>query len=364
VRARRRICWILALLVVGSVLPAEAARRGAMRNRPGALPWRRLVVLGLTTFEVSRLVAASMPRGPGQYDPILPSAQAVIQRETTSVRPGAAVVPADLPRLPAVVALVTPASMNVPAPGTSRPATRRFASGEQMYQARRAALAAGAIYPRLPEEAAATPSRPGQPPTHEDWQALLAEEAAAMARTQGQQPLRVMLGDSLTTWFPPEWLPGDTLWLNQAISGDTSTGVLERLAVLSGTRPAVVYVMAGVNDVKTGVSDEQILANHRQIVRTLRQTHPAARVVVQSILPVQQERWPAISGTRIEHINEQLALIARAEGATYLDLHGSFVDGSGELRSELSTDGLHLGPEGYWLWRSALERLQVDTAAR
>lgn len=44
------------------------------------------------------------------------------------------------------------------------------------------------------------------------------------------------------------------------------------------------------------------------------------------------------------------AVAASHTNAVYLDFTPSFSDGSGNLRKELSKDGLHLNPEGYKLW--------------
>ena len=39
----------------------------------------------------------------------------------------------------------------------------------------------------------------------------------------------------------------------------------------------------------------------------------------------------------------------------YLNLHPLFTDQQGNLRSNFTTDGLHLSPPGYLVWRTALQ---------
>ncbi|MEB3293412.1 MAG: hypothetical protein VKJ24_09640, partial [Synechococcales bacterium] len=51
----------------------------------------------------------------------------------------------------------------------------------------------------------------------------------------------------------------------------------------------------------------------------------------------------------------QLATIAQEEQVFFLNLYPLFANEEGFLRSELSTDGLHLNPEGYRVWRTALQ---------
>ena len=94
----------------------------------------------------------------------------------------------------------------------------------------------------------------------------------------------------------------------------------------------------------------------------LHQTHPQARIVVQSILPhggeaatwEGRDRLRAIPPELIQEVNGQLKLVAAETGADYLDLYPLFVNGDGYLRADLTSDGLHLNQDGYMVWRTAL----------
>ena len=225
-------------------------------------------------------------------------------------------------------------------------------SGSQLYQQRLAALQSGRLYTRLsPDSFQAQWQDVSHQPTYEQWRNLLNQEASAMAAGQGQNRLTVILGDSISLWLPPEWLPRDRFWLNQGISGDTTTGILQRLPTIAQTRPDTIHLMAGINDLKNGASDTTVLNNLRTIVQQLRQTHPQARVIVHSILPT---RLPSLPSQRISALNQQIAAISQQEGSFFLDLQPNFADGRGELRHELTTDGLHLNPSGYRLWQVAM----------
>jgi lysophospholipase L1-like esterase len=198
--------------------------------------------------------------------------------------------------------------------------------------------------------------------TYEQWVGLLAQEARVAAERQPPH-LTVLLGDSLSLWFPSNLLLPNRTWLNQGISGETSSGLLERLDVLDGTYPETIFVMIGINDLIRGGTDEAILDNQRHIIRYLKEAHPTTQIVVQSILPHADDRatWEgrdrllAVSNARIRHLNEELAAIAKREDVYFLNLYSLFADHDGNLRMELSTDGLHLNPQGYLVWRTALE---------
>ncbi|NJK27864.1 MAG: hypothetical protein HC925_04100 [Coleofasciculaceae cyanobacterium SM2_3_26] len=154
-------------------------------------------------------------------------------------------------------------------------------------------------------------------------------------------------------WFPRELLSPGKFWLNQGISGDTTRGVLQRLSALAATRPNEIYVMAGINDIRLGRSDGEILSNLRAIARELKQQHPQARIYLQSILPT---RYAAIAPSRLRYLNQNIAAIARQEGAIFVDLSPQFASAGGVLTRELTTDGLHLSHLGYRVWQAEMQR--------
>ncbi len=241
-------------------------------------------------------------------------------------------------------------------------ARRSPGSGAQMYAQRRAALAAGRLYTHLPSDSFAERWQQAvTQPTHQQWQQLLQQEAAAIAGGQGNNSLSVLLGDSLSQWFPAQLLPRSGFWLNQGISGENSQQVRQRLATLKAARPTTLYVMAGINDLRQGASDATILANLRAIVRELRQQHPGAQVVVQSLLPTRQTN---LDNARIRQLNAALRELARAENVIYLHLHPLFAAADGQMRSELTTDGLHLNRQGYRVWQAALQAAEAELRPR
>lgn len=225
-------------------------------------------------------------------------------------------------------------------------------TGSQLYQFRTAALAAGELYAQaIPQRYIDQWQRAFTSPTHSDWQGLLAAEAATMAHRQGQATLAVMVGDSLALWLPVDELPSGQLWLNQSISGETTTHMLQRLHYFASTRPQTIHIMAGINDLKNGVPEAQVLDNLYQMMARLKRQHPQAQLVVYSILPTRLREIPS---DRIQRVNQRLATLAAYQEATFVDLQPTFSDGQGLLRLDLTTDGIHLSPQGYSLWQAAL----------
>ena len=198
--------------------------------------------------------------------------------------------------------------------------------------------------------------------SYPQWLDILKQEAKITA-DKNPQRLTILAGDSLSLWFPPELLPEDRNWLNQGISGEVSNGLLQRLDFFDRTQPDMILVMVGINDLIRGLDDQEILTNYRQIISYLRRKHPQAEIVIQSILPhgaggttwEGKEKLLAIPNSRIRKLNQELNNIATKKGARYLNLHPLFTDQQGNLRSNFTTDGLHLSPPGYLVWRTALQ---------
>ena len=201
----------------------------------------------------------------------------------------------------------------------------------------------------------------GRKLSYEQWREVLAKDAEMMA-TKHPAHLSVLLGDSLSLWFPGELMPGRRVWINQSISGEKTKGLLNRLDLLKDNDVEAVFLMIGINDLIWGESDEEILTNYKEIVRRLKQEHPNTQIVVQSILPhggeesswESRDKLAALPSERIQKMNDSLKAIAAENQAYYLDLYPIFVTGDGTLRPDLTTDGLHLNRQGYLVWRSAI----------
>lgn len=198
--------------------------------------------------------------------------------------------------------------------------------------------------------------------SYQQWLEILRREAQVMAREQTPN-LQVLLGDSLTLWFPSELLPNRNKWLNQGISGETSGGLLRRLDFLDRTQPQAIFVMIGINDLIRGEEDQTLLNNYSEIIAQLRRQHPQSRLVITSILPhrgekatwERKDRLAAIPIDRIQELNQRLREMAIAAGGDFLDLYPLFANPQGMMRPELTSDGLHLSPQGYGVWSAAIQ---------
>lgn len=214
--------------------------------------------------------------------------------------------------------------------------------------------------PKIVAQAASMPT--SRSLTYQDWVDLLEKEAKAMIKKKPDR-LLVMAGDSLTLWFPQDLLPTDHTWLNQGISGETTSGLAKRLKLFDQTKPEAIFVMIGINDLLKGSSEQEILDAQEDIIAQLKKVHPKSKIILQSLLPRAKEsitsanaaQVEALSNARIYQFNRRLAALAEQTRIEFLDLQPLFADKEGFLRSDLTTDGLHLTAQGYLVWRSAIQ---------
>ena len=130
------------------------------------------------------------------------------------------------------------------------------------------------------------------------------------------------------------------------------------LDAVAAANPKAVYVLLGTNSLVS--ADEQkeqsFLAYYERMLQMLKETAPGAVIYVQSIPPVRPE-ITTLNNDQIRRVNEQLALLSRAQDCYYLNLHEFLADENGDLKSELAAqDGIHLNGTGYKQWVDYISR--------
>ncbi len=174
----------------------------------------------------------------------------------------------------------------------------------------------------------------------------------------------VLVGDSITEGFDvAKYFPGRHI-LNRGIGSDVignalapgdNRGVLKRLDESffdCGARDA--FLLIGINDLGDGHSPATIEAGYREILERVKQHSPALRVHIQSVLPA-RGRFAKFNANVLD-VNQRLQKLAAEFGYDYLDLHTLMKDDQGELKAELTTDGLHLSPAGHKIWQVAISK--------
>lgn len=163
----------------------------------------------------------------------------------------------------------------------------------------------------------------------------------------------VVLGDSITEGGDWSHLLPEQEVANRGYSGFTTAQLVAVSQDVARSKPAVVYLLAGTNDIRDGRSPEWSERHLERILDHFRQAAPETTVVVQTVLP----RSDAVD--EVTRLNDTIVALAASRNLPLLDLHPIFDDGNGGLRPAETTDGIHLTDVGYEKWAEVI-RTHVD----
>lgn len=159
----------------------------------------------------------------------------------------------------------------------------------------------------------------------------------------------MMLGDSITD--EGEW---SELWQevvqNRGISGDTTSGVLDRLNTVSSNIKEV-YIMIGVNDIMRGTKFEVVFDNYKKIVEFFQKL--GIKINIQSTLYIGESRKKDFN-IEVEKLNSSLKEFAKQNSINFIDLNQILAPNK-VLKSEFTKDDLHLNGDAYKLWIDELK---------
>ncbi|RPE09528.1 GDSL family lipase [Chitinophaga lutea] len=180
------------------------------------------------------------------------------------------------------------------------------------------------------------------------------ERVALFAKMPKQKSAIVFLGNSITE--AGKWndiLPGLPVQ-NRGISGDNSFGVIARLPEIVAQKPAKIFLLIGVNDLKREVPVPVIINNYKRIAGIIKQGSPKTKVYLQSVLPVNDtiliEAFKKVTNANVALLNNALEQIAKDNRYGYINLHEAFADSKGQLLRKETPDGLHLKVSSYPQW--------------
>ncbi|GAA4131585.1 SGNH/GDSL hydrolase family protein [Sphingobacterium kyonggiense] len=162
----------------------------------------------------------------------------------------------------------------------------------------------------------------------------------------------IFLGDSLTEAGRWEDIAPDLNILNRGISGDISFGVIARLDEVLRHQPKKIFLMIGVNDLKRNVPASFILENYKRIITKIQKESPKTKIYLSSLLPINEskliEAFKQVKNADLQHMNSELRKISQAyKQVTFVDLHPVLADDNGQLKADLTPDGIHLEVAAY-----------------
>ena len=123
-----------------------------------------------------------------------------------------------------------------------------------------------------------------------------------------------------------------------------------------------IYIKVGLNELGYG-TEENFEQTYAQLIDKLREYEPHAIIYVHAILPVTAQKSAtdkAHNNPNIEQRNAALKEFAKREKAYFIDAGPVLSDDEGNLRPEMTSDGIHLKPEYMKIWREFLCDNEVE----
>lgn len=158
----------------------------------------------------------------------------------------------------------------------------------------------------------------------------------------------IMLGDSLSARGDWEVLFYPKKIINLGHDGDTTRCLLNRVHLASEVKPKNIFLMIGINDMNLYLSLNEIFDNYKIIIKELEKIE--SKIFIQAVLYTQMDSF----NKKVKSFNEMLKEFCQKESLVFIDLNEELSKDE-FLKSEYTTDGLHLNIAAYQVWAKKLK---------
>jgi lysophospholipase L1-like esterase len=174
----------------------------------------------------------------------------------------------------------------------------------------------------------------------------------------------IFLGNSITDGGEWTEMFADLKVKNRGISGDVTSGVLNRLDEVYARLPDKVFLLIGINDLARNITPDSVVKNILWINALIKEKSPQTKLYIQSLFPV-NEKFGKFEGhtskkAEIIKVNKLLFDSASRYGYNFIDVFSTLVDSTGRMRREYTNDGLHLTGTGYMKWKEVIYNKVYD----
>ena len=156
--------------------------------------------------------------------------------------------------------------------------------------------------------------------------------------------------------------------VNRGVSGDFTNGVLQRLDEIIFYRPTSVFLMIGINEFfadnssNPNINPKYVANNILKIANIIKRGSPKTKIFISTILPINNEQYIDVKDVNYNFLQENFypsvndqvvrtnAILKSNKKYAIVDLYKVFIDENYNLKSILSSDGVHLNETGYDLW--------------
>ncbi len=161
--------------------------------------------------------------------------------------------------------------------------------------------------------------------------------------------------DEIATFYAKPSLSVYTL-LKKAFIPKDGGGKMTIPEALSLRQYGKVYIMVGINGIDVGTTD-YYKEHYQEVIDEIKQLQPNALIYVCSIMHVTKHKSETdriFANSKIDAMNAAAAELADGETIFYLDMNEPVDDEEGNLRKDLTGDGVHLKGSAYEPWHQYL----------
>lgn len=174
----------------------------------------------------------------------------------------------------------------------------------------------------------------------------------------------IFIGDSIIEYYPLQELLGTSKTIvNRGIRGYQTGLLLDNLdAHLYGDAVDQIVILIGTNDIGKDIPMSQTLTNLESVIQTISRDYPLSQIKLVSILPVNEgedfkQTVYIRSNEKIKAWNQAYQDLASAYmQVEFVSVFENLLDQKGQLKSDFTTDGLHLSVSGYQALSSTLKK--------
>ena len=174
----------------------------------------------------------------------------------------------------------------------------------------------------------------------------------------------IFIGDSIIEYYPLQELLGTSKTIvNRGIRGYQTRLLLDNLdAHLYGDAVDQIVLLIGTNDIGKEVELEQTLHNLEAVIQSIVRDFSLTQIKLLSILPVNegteyQQTVYIRTNEKIKAWNQAYQNLASAYmQVEFVPVFENLLDQKGQLKSDFTTDGLHLSVSGYQALSSTLKK--------
>ena len=178
------------------------------------------------------------------------------------------------------------------------------------------------------------------------------------------EPDIIFIGDSIIEYYPLQELLGTSKTIvNRGIRGYQTGLLLDNLdAHLYGDAVDQIVILIGTNDIGKDIPMSQTLTNLESVIQTISRDYPLSQIKLVSILPVNEgedfkQTVYIRSNEKIKAWNQAYQDLASAYmQVEFVPVFENLLDQKGQLKSDFTTDGLHLSVSGYQALSSTLKK--------